>query len=270
MFDMDGEVIGVNTAIYSPSGGSIGIGFAIPSSMAKNVVDQLREHGHIRRGWLGVRIQNVTPEIAESLGIGKPRGALVSSISPKGPAAEANFEVGDVIVSFDGKDIPDMHRLPRVVAETDVDKAVPVIVLRKGKEVTLHVKVGELDTSAEEAQEQEEAHEEMKPSPVNAEKVEEIGISAAPLNDSLRKRYDIKKDVKGLVVVTVNPNGSAADRGIQTGDIINEAAQQEVATVKELNELVRKAKKDNKPLLLLVDRKGDLRFITLNFGKKKD
>ena len=175
MFNMDGEVIGINTAIFSPTGASAGIGFAIPSAMAKSVVDQLKESGHTRRGWLGVRIQVVTPEIAESLGLGVPRGALVSSATSSGPAAEAKIEPGDVIINFDGKDVPDMHRLPRLVAETEVGKTVPMIVVRKGKEVTLRVKVGELE-SHDEAQDQDEDQVEQKPSPTNAEKSKKLAL----------------------------------------------------------------------------------------------
>jgi serine protease Do len=268
MFNMDGDVIGVNTAIFSPSGGSIGIGFAIPSSMAKSVIEQLKEHGHTRRGWLGVHIQAVTPEIAEGLALGSPKGALVASITANGPAADAKMEVGDVIVSFDGKDIPDMHRLPRIVAETEVGKTVPMTVVRKGKEVSLRVKVGELEMHDED-KDQEDEDEVQKPTPVNSEKVEAIGINAAPLNEMLRKRYDVKKETKGLVVVSVNPNGLAADKGVQIGDVISEAGQQDVTSIKDLNEAVKKAKSSDKPLLLLVDRKGDLRFIAINFGKKK-
>ncbi len=149
MFDMDGNVVGVNTAIFSPSGGSIGIGFAIPSSLAKNVVEQLRDHGHIRRGWLGVRIQMVTKDIADSLGLSTAKGALVSSVTPDGPAAKAGVQAGDVIIGFDGKEVPEMRRLPLMVAETEVDKAVDMTVFRKGKEIALKVKVGELQAKEE-------------------------------------------------------------------------------------------------------------------------
>ncbi|MDD3288927.1 MAG: DegQ family serine endoprotease [Alphaproteobacteria bacterium] len=267
MFDMDGKVIGVNTAIFSPSGGSIGIGFAVPSSMAKSVIDQLKAHGHTRRGWLGVRIQLVTPEIAESLGMsGAPRGALVSGVTPGGPAAQAKIEPGDVIVGFDGKDVNEMRRLPRIVAETDVDRTVPITVFRKGKELSLQVKVGELESN-DEAQKDEEKEAKISETH-NAEKVDEIGAHAAPISDALRKQFDIKKEVKGLVVVNVSANGIAAEQGIMAGDVISEASQQEVATVAALNEMIQKAKKDNKPLLLLVDRKNELRFVAISFAKK--
>ena len=144
LFNMDGEVIGVNTAIFSPSGGSVGIGFSIASNLAKPVIEQLREYGKTRRGWLGVRIQPVTDEIAESLALDEPRGALVASVFEPGPAAEAGFEPGDVILKFDGQEVPIVRALPRIVAETGIGKAVAVEVWRKGKMVTLSVKIGEL------------------------------------------------------------------------------------------------------------------------------
>jgi serine protease Do len=269
MFDMDGEIIGINTAIFSPSGGSIGIGFAIPSEMAKSVIEQLKATGHTRRGWLGVRIQAVTPEIADSLGIGAARGALVSSANADGPAAQAKVEPGDVIVNFDGKDISEMHKLPRIVAETEIGKTVPMTVIRKGKEITLHVKVGELETH-EEAQDKNADQDQEEPEVPSADKVEDLDLSVAPLTDANRKRFEIEKSVSGVVVTSVAGSGVAADYGFQVGDVISEVAQQEIGSAKDLNDLVRKAKKDGKPILLLVDRKGDLRFVAINLGKNKD
>src|SRR5215831_5681940 len=149
MFNMDGQVIGINTAIYSPSGGSIGIGFAIPATLAQNVVAQLKQFGHPRRGWLGVRIQSVTPELAEGLKMPKPMGALIAAVTDGGPADKAGIRQGDVVIKFDNKDIREMRHLPRIVAETPFDTQVPVVVLRQGKEMTFQVKIGELDESAE-------------------------------------------------------------------------------------------------------------------------
>lgn len=267
MFNMDGEVIGVNTAIFSPSGGSIGIGFAVPSSMAKSVIEQLKATGHVRRGWLGVRIQTVTPEIAESLGLGKARGALVSTVTPDGPAAKAHIEAGDVIVAFDGKDVTEMHRLPRIVAEASVDKTVPVTVLRKGKETVLQVKIGELN-GHDEAEEKETEKETARPSVAGTEKIEDLGLTVAPVSVATRKRFELDKDSTGVVVTNVGTEGPASDNGIQTGDVISEASQHELKTPKDLAELVKKAKKDGKPILLLIDRKGDMRFVAIDFTKK--
>ncbi len=269
MFNMDGEVIGINTAIFSPSGGSIGIGFAIPSSMAKSVIDQLKTTGHIRRGWLGVRIQSLSPEIAESLGLSKVHGALVSSVTPGGPAAEAHLEQGDVITSFDGKDVQDMHKLPRIVAETDVGRSVPITIFRKGKEMTLRVKVGEMETRDDSQDKDEEDADAKQPSKTNADKVDELGISVTPATDATRKRMGIDSTTPGVIVTRVNPGSVAADQGLIVGDIISEAAQLDVKSAKDLSESAKHAKKMNKPLLLLVDRKGDLRFVAISFGKSK-
>ncbi|MDP9127442.1 MAG: DegQ family serine endoprotease [Pseudomonadota bacterium] len=267
MFNMDGEVVGVNTAIFSPSGGSIGIGFAIPSSLAKNIIDQLREHGHIRRGWLGVRIQMVTKDIADSLGMPAPKGALVSSVTADGPAAKAGVQAGDVITMFDGKEVPEMRRLPLMVAETDVDKPVDITVFRKGQNVNLKVKIGELQAK-EEAEDKADQSGEDKPVS-NAEKVEDLGLSAVSLTDPLRLHYEIKKDLNGVVVTAVAPDGLAADQGIQPGDVISEAGQQDIKAPKDLIEQVKQAKKENRPLLLLINRKDDLRYVAITFGKKK-
>jgi len=267
MFNMEGEVIGINTAIFSPSGGSVGIGFAIPSTLAKSVIDQLKTTGHTRRGWLGVRIQAVTPEIAESLGLSKPHGALVSSITKGSPASDSKFEVGDVIVAYDGKEVTEMQRLPRMVAETPVDKTVDLVVIRKGEKKTLQVKVGKLDAKDDDDMEDHNAPPDQTGLPVGSEELKELQLSVAPLSDVLRKKYEIEKDVSGIVVVDVNADGPADEHGIQDGDIISEASQKDIKTPKDLIEVVKKAKADNKPVLLLVDRKGDLRFVALTFGK---
>lgn len=270
MFNMEGEVVGVNTAIFSPSGGSIGIGFAIPSSLARNITDQLRDHGHIRRGWLGVHIQSVTQEIAEGLGMDKARGALVSKITSDGPAANAGIQQGDVIVSYDGKEVPDMRRLPLMVAETEVDKVVNVGVFRKGGELSLKVKVGELKIKEDDEESQEKAEKGGAKPLAGAEKIEGLGLSAAILTDTLRSRFGIAKNVKGAVVTNVTPDGLAADSGINVGDVIQEASQRDVKSVKDISDQVKIAKRDGKPLLLLVNSKDDLRFVAIPVGKKKE
>jgi serine protease Do len=269
MVNLDGEIIGVNTAIFSPSGGSIGIGFAIPSSLAKNIVTQLRDHGKIRRGWLGVHIQTVTQDIADGLSLTKPRGALVSSVNTDGPAAKAGVQQGDVILNFNGKEVPDMHRLPLMVAETDVEKTVDMTVFRKGQEVALKVKIGELQAKDEDEEKKGDEETPSEPTTPNVEKIGELGLSVAPLSDTLRKRFDIDKATKGVVVTAVNVDGIAADNGIEPGDVISEAAQQEIKSPKAFAEQAKTAKKDNKPLLLLISRKDDLRFVAISFGKKR-
>ena len=268
MFDMDGNVVGINTAIYSPSGGSIGIGFAIPSSLAKNIIDQLKTSGKIRRGWLGVRIQNVTQDIADGLGMSAAHGALVSSATPDGPAAKAGIQQGDVIIGFDGKDVPDMHRLPLMVAETDVDKTVDVVVFRKGQNVTLKVKVGELAVKDAKDDDDEDKKEATAPVAPMGDKVEELGITVSPLTDALRMRFDIKKGVSGVVVTVLGQDSVAADQGVLVGDVISEAAQEPVKSGKDLSDKAKAAIKNGKPLLLLVNRKDDLQFAAITFGKK--
>src|SRR4029077_12668560 len=197
--NLDGEVVGVNTAIISPSGGSIGIGFAVPANTAMAVLDQLREFGETRRGWLGVRIQQVTDEIAESLGIKPVRGALVAGVDDKGPAKPAGIEPGDVIIKFDGKDIKEMRDLPRVVADTPVGKDVPVVVIRKGKEETKTVKLGRLEDGEKIAA---AAKESVPPDQSVVKKT--LGIELANLSDDLRKRYKIKDSVKGVVITGID------------------------------------------------------------------
>ncbi len=268
MFDMDGNVVGINTAILSPSGGSIGLAFAIPSTLAKNIVEQLKSHGHIRRGWLGVRIQTVSQEIADSLGMGKARGALISSVSPEGPAAKAGIQAGDVIVTFDGKDVADMHRLPLMVAETDIDKSVEVGVFRKGQIVKLKVKVGEM-SAKDSADEEEDKTDGKDAAPSAGDKVEELGLTVSPITDVLRKRLDIKKSVNGVLVTAMTPESIAGEQGVLVGDVIAEAAQQDVKSAKDLNDRAKQAKKENKPLLLLINRKDDLQFVAITLGKKK-
>lgn len=269
MFDMDGNVVGINTAIFSPSGGSIGIGFAIPATLAKNIVEQLKNGGHIRRGWLGVHIQNVTQDLADSLGLPQPKGALVANVTATGPAAKAGIQPGDVIVSFDGKEVPDMHRLPLMVAETDVYKTVDVVVFRKGQNITLKVTTGELKGKEDSDNDAPSIKETTKPVAPSADKVEDLGISVAPVTDSLRTRFEIKKGVSGLVVMSLASDSVGGDQGLQIGDVISEAGQVEIKSSKDLIEQVRTAKKNGKPLLLLVNRKDDLQFIAISLAKKK-
>ncbi len=263
LFNMDGEVIGVNTAIFSPSGGSVGIGFAIAANLAKPVIKQLREFGKTRRGWLGVRIQPVTDEIAESLALDKPRGALVASVFDPGPAAVAGFEAGDVILKFDGKDVPRVRALPRIVAETDIGKAVEVEVWRKGGLITLSVKIGELkeeEVAALTSGEQGGSS--------SATNVEALGMKLSSLSNDLRERFEIGGDVKGVVITEVDDESAAAEKGIRAGDIIVEVAQEEVSSPNQVLEKVKQAKDSNrKSVLLLVQRSDDLRFVALRLEK---
>jgi serine protease Do len=264
MFNLAGEVIGVNTAIFSPSGGSIGIGFAIPSSLASPVVDQLLKYGKTRRGWLGVRIQSVTEDIAESLGLDKPRGALVAGVTEQGPAEKAGLEAGDVILKFDGRDIPEMRRLPRVVAETPIDKDVNVTVWRKGREQTIKARVGELkeDDVATAKAEQPKQEEPAKPG------VSVLGLTLSDLTSALRSQFKLANDAKGVVVTDVASDSAASQKGIRPGDLIIEVAQDKVNSPNDVKAKADKARASKrKSILLLVERQSDQRFVVLPLDK---
>jgi serine protease Do len=267
MFNMDGQVIGINTAIYSPSGGSIGIGFAIPSALARQVVDELiHENDHtVHRGWLGVRIQAVTDEIAESLGLDKARGALVASVTDNGPAQAGGVQPGDVITTFDGKKVEDMRHLPRLVAETPVDKQVAVQVWRKRAAVDLKIKVGRL-------QETETASAEVPaknpPPKTEAETVKALGMTLSNVTPALKEKFSLGDSAKGVVVVDVAKDSPGAEKGLRPGDVIMEAAQEEVKSANQVAGKVADAKKSGrKSILLLVERQGDLRFVALRIDQ---
>jgi serine protease Do len=263
LFNLNGEVIGVNTAIISPSGGSIGIGFAVPSKTALPVIDQLREFKEVRRGWLGVRIQQVSDEIAESLSVKPARGALVAGIDEKGPAKPAGIEPGDVIVKFDGKDVKEMRDLPRIVADTPVGKDVDVVVIRKGKEETKSVKLGRLEDEKKQATvtDKKDGTPEEKPVVKKA-----LGLDLANLTDDLRKKHNIKDKVKGVVITGVDPNSPAAEKRLTPGMVIAEVQQQPVSSAAELQQRIEKLKKDGKKaaVLLVVSPDGDPSFVALS------
>ena len=261
LFNLDGEVIGINTAIISPSGGSIGIGFAVPSKTALPVIEQLKQFGETRRGWLGVRIQQVTDEIAESLNIKPPRGALVAGVDDKGPAKPAGIEPGDVIVKFDGKDIKEMRDLPRVVADTPVGKQTPVVVIRKGREETKIVTLGRLEDGEKLA-----AAGSQDAAPDKSVVKKALGIELANMSDDLRKRYKIKDTVNGIVITGIDSSSPAADKRLSPGDVIVEIAQEAVASTDEFQAKIDKLKKDGRKsaLLLVAGADGELRFVALS------
>ena len=260
LFNLDGEVVGVNTAIISPSGGSIGIGFAVPSTTAMAVIDQLREFKEVRRGWLGVRIQQVTDDIAESLNIKPPRGALVAGVDDKGPAKPAGIEPGDVIVKFDGKEIKEMRDLPKIVGDTAVGKDVPVVVIRKGKEEVKTVRLGRLEDTPQPASVKRDAVPDDKPVVQKA-----LGLNLANMTDDLRKKYKIKDSVKGVVIVEVDANSPAAEKRLSAGDVIVKVTDEEVASAADVQKRIDQLKKDGKKtaLLLVANADGDVRFVAL-------
>ena len=267
LFNMDGEVIGINTAIISPSGGSIGIGFSIPSQLAAGVVDQLRQYGETRRGWLGVRIQPVTDDIAESLGMATAKGALVAGVIKGGPVDNGVIQAGDVVIKFDGKDIHDMRDLPRVVAESPVGKAVDVVIVRKGVEQTVKVTLGRLEDGEKLAEgengntDKDKGAEEGKP--VATASV--LGMTIGELDEATRAKFGIAADVSGVVVIDVAKNSAAAERGIQPGEVITEIAQESVSTPKDVLDRIGALKEQGRKnaLLMLASKSGELRFVTI-------
>jgi serine protease Do len=270
LFNMNGEVIGINTAIISPTGGSIGIGFAVPSEIAVNVIKQLREFGETRRGWLGVRIQDVTDDVAKDLGMTVTRGALVAGVDEKGPAAAAGIVAGDVIVSLDGKTVDAMHALPRMVADLPVGKLVALGILHDGKEQTVSVTLGRL----EEAEQAAAAANDAKPPPTpGSESVAPpvivtgpLGLSLADLSPENRDRFGIKADVaSGVVVVAVKEGSPAQDKRLQAGDVIVEVAQEAVSTPQDVEDRLAALKKDGRTNVQLVvqNKDGHVRWVNL-------
>ncbi len=263
LFNLDGEVIGVNTAILSPNGGSIGIGFAMSANVVTNVVAQLQEFGETRRGWLGVRIQDVDPELAEALGLEQARGALVTDV-PDGPAKDAGIEARDVILTFDGTEIEDTRQLVRTVGNSPVDEAVRVRVFRDGETQTLLVTLGR----------REEAE---RAVPASAEPAEEdapaessfMGLTVSTLTDELREQLGLSDDAEGLVVSDIDPDSAAYGKGLRAGDLIEEAGQIRVNSIAELEERIEEARDaGQKSFLLLIRRAGDARFVALSLDEE--
>ncbi|HVA15648.1 MAG TPA: DegQ family serine endoprotease [Stellaceae bacterium] len=255
-FNLDGQVVGINTAIYSPNGGSVGIGFAIPSDLAKPVIDQLREHGKVERGWLGVQIQQVTPEIAKSLKLPKDEGALVSSVTPDSPAAKAGFKQGDVILSFNGHAIDKMRSLPILVAETPANQAAAIRVWRSSGETNLSATIAAMPANPQVAE--------------NSENSSTMGLQLAPLDAASRQRLHIGSDVKGVVVTKIAENSPLAELGLERGDVIESINQQKVATPDEAARALKAAKKDkqNENVLILLDRHGVDQYVALSLSSQ--
>lgn len=256
LFNMAGDVIGVNTAILSPSGGSIGIGFSMASNVVSHVVNQLREFGETRRGWLGVRIQNMTPEIAESLGLASEEGALVSDV-PEGPARDAGIEAGDVILSFDGSAIGDTRELVRKVAEAPVGKEVPVVVMRDGEMLTLQVVLGRLEDALSEATPE-------VPQAPSAAPAEAYGMTLSLLDSELRGQFGLSAEDTGVVITEVASDSEAAEKGLRPGDIIVEVNQTPVAQPNDVLAQIERARDaGRRTVLMLVRREGNGRFVAL-------
>jgi serine protease Do len=266
LFDMDGNVVGVNSAIYSPSGGSVGIGFSIPSNLVRSVVAQLRQYGVARRGWIGVRIQAVTEDLAEGLGLPAKTGALITDVTPKGPAAKAGMANGDLVTGFDGKTVTDSRALPRMVADTPIGKTVPVDVLRKGKKETLKLTVLKLEDDKPMRAVSK------APSPAASaskpkSRVSGLGLSLAPIDGDARAQFKLGGNVHGVVVTDVAPDSPAAEKNLRPGDVIVQVQSQAVKTPDDVARLVEAdAKSGKKVELMLVNRGGDLTYVALKLG----
>jgi serine protease Do len=259
MFNLEGKVIGINSAIFSPSGGSIGIGFAIPSNLARNIIDQIRDHGTVRRGWLGVRIQSVTDELAEGLRLEHVRGALVASVTEGGPAEVAGIEQGDVILEFNGRDVDEMRKLPRMVAETAIGKAVDVVIWHKGERKTVQVTLGELD-------DEQIALAEPGPEPQMGEAgaITALGLALARITPELRQQFELEEKTEGVVITSVDEGSSGAEKGLRPGDVIVEVDQEQVGSPGEVADKVSKAKEEGfRVVTLLVYRQGDFQWVAV-------
>lgn len=261
LFNMNGEVIGVNTAILSPTGGSIGIGFSMASNVVTRVVDQLQQFGETRRGWLGVRIQDVTEDVAEAIGLEKAAGALVTDV-PEGPAMEAGMLSGDVITSFDGAEVEDTRGLVRQVGNTAVGKTVRVVVFREGKTQTLRVTLGRREAAEGTVPAVQDTSPDEEEAPV--EQVI-LGMTVSTLTDELRDQLDLSDTMTGLVVMDIDESSEAFEKGMRAGDLITEAGQQNLETLSDLEDRITEAQEaGRRSLLLLVRRAGDPRFVAIS------
>ena len=262
LFNMTGDVIGVNTAILSPNGGSIGIGFSMASNVVTRVVDQLQEFGETRRGWLGVRIQDVTEDMAEALGLASAEGALISDV-PEGPAMDAGLQAGDVIISFDGRDVEDTRGLVRQVGNTEVGKAVRVVINRDGATQTLMVTLGRRE-EAESSVPASQPGPDVEDTP---QSMDLMGLTLSPLTAEIREQLELPETAKGLAVMDVDETTEAFEKGLRAGDVITEAGQSPVLALTDLEDRIAEAKEaGRKSILLLVRRAGDPRFVALNIA----
>jgi len=263
LFNLDGEVIGINTAIFSPTGGSVGIGFSVPSSLAKGIIFQLKKYGKTRRGWLGVRIQSVTDDIASSLGLDKARGALISGVMPNGPAKLSGIKAGDIILNFDSKEVKNMKSLPKIVAETEIDKPVSVEVWRNGMSMKLQVIVGEMVEEEEKVSKIKKENND-----IVSQEIAELGLLLSNITDDMRSKFGIPQGVNGVLIINVKSETDAADKGILPGDIIIEISQNKVFTPRDVEMRVAEEIRSSRDFaLMLINRKGTLSYIALKLKK---
>jgi serine protease Do len=263
-FNMNGDVVGINTAIFSPSGGSVGIGFAIPSNLAKPILAELKDKGQIQRGWLGVEIQQVTPEIAGAIGLDEAKGALVASVQPDSPAAHAKLQPGDVIVSFNGQTVHEMRDLPRLVAEADPNSKVDLGVLRDKKQISVSTTIGKMKDDNQVASTDQQGQDNGQADNSTGVEVAALGATLAPMSQEARQQFNLDQDVKGVVVADLDQDGPLADQGIRAGDVIKKVSDADVQSPADVKRLTDLAKADKQQVvLMLVDRQGKSLFVAV-------
>ncbi len=262
LFNLRGEVVGINTAIFSPSGGNVGIGFAVPSAIAKPILGQLRQHGRTYRGWLGVKIQEVTPEIASAVGLDKADGALVLEITENSPAAKSTLKSGDVIIAFDGQPVTAMKKLPRIVADTKIGKSVEVEFWREGKRLSTKVVLGELDEGNSLAQIEPKKTKSEIPQQVKTKMV--AGVEFATIDTVLRRKFRLPDQMSGVLIVDIKQGSKAAKQNIRVGDIVVQVNGADVETLESLEKALAKARAAGRDyaLVKLLRDKSEL-FTTL-------
>ncbi|MCP4009629.1 MAG: DegQ family serine endoprotease [Proteobacteria bacterium] len=254
LFNTRGEVIGVNSAIFSPTGGSVGIGFSIPSAFVQNIVDQINDTGTVERGWLGVQIQTVTDDIAEGLGLDEAYGALVSQVVEDSPAMRAGLQAGDVVISYDNKRVDKMRDLPRLVANTTANSEITLVIWRNESKLEVSAVISKTDAADEQTAAKNES----------SQSEESLGLVLSPLNDELRKQYSVKEDTQGVIITDIDPASEAAGRGVRVGDVIQKIGRTTVSTVDEVDQAIKLALNGDKAsLLLLIEREGHVLFVAI-------
>lgn len=257
LFNTKGEVIGINSAIFSPSGGSVGIGFSIPSAFVQNIVNQIIDTGIVERGWLGVQIQTVTDDIAEGLGLDEAYGALVSQVVEDSPAEKAGLQTGDVIITYDNERVDEMRDLPRLVASTTANSEVTLDVWRNESQISVSAIISKTDEQDEQASDENDT----------SKSEDVLGLVLSPLNSELRKQYSVKEDTQGVIITDIDPTSEAAGRGVRVGDVIQKIGQSNITSVKEIDEAVELALQGDKTsLLLLIEREGQVLFVAIPVG----
>jgi serine protease Do len=263
-FSTDGSVIGINTAIVSPSGGSVGIGFAIPSNLAKPIIAELKQQGHIDRGWLGVAIQELTPDLTKGMGLASDKGALVSSVQDGSPAAEAGIKPGDVVLGFGDHVIASPKDLSRIVAETSSGASVPMKIWRNGSQQVVNVKIAQMKEDVASA----ENSEGKSKGPSAADTVEQLGATLAPVTDATRQQFGLDENTRGVVIADLEQDSALADQGVRPGDVIQRVNDQKVMNPADVAKALRQAHDDNRTVaVMLISRDGNDRFVAVQISQ---